>query len=212
MRPNTMTSFAAGAICALVIGSGTAYAATGGKFILGKSNQAGATSTLTNKSGTALSLNSKAGTAPLKVNSAVKVARLNADKLDGKDSTAFASAAGKTGYVTGDGQWADLDEDGYYDTIVAFAECPAGTKLTGGGQSDWTATGVVATSQPLGDGTWAVAVFADPADSAADVAAYAVCYNPHGAVRGATSTRMGVGADSRQTFMDALAGRVGTKE
>jgi len=207
-----MTSFAAGAICALVIGSGTAYAATGGKFILGKSNRAGATSTLTNKSGTALSLNSKAGTAPLKVNSAVKVARLNADKLDGKDSTAFASAAGKTGYVTGSGQWADIDEDGYNDTVFAFAECPAGTRLTGGGQTDLTATGVMAMSQPLGDGTWAVAVFADPTDTAADVEAYAVCYNPHGAVRGAASARMGVGADSRQTFMDALASRVGTKE
>src|ERR1700689_20726 len=47
--------------------SGTAYAATGGDFILGKANTATSVSSLTNKKGTALSLSSSSTTPPLKV-------------------------------------------------------------------------------------------------------------------------------------------------
>jgi hypothetical protein len=78
---------------------GTTYAATGGNFILGQSNSAGSTTGLssgttgpalraTNTStGTAASFNVAAGHPPFTVNSATKVAKLNADKLDGKDAT-----------------------------------------------------------------------------------------------------------------------------
>lgn len=211
MRQNRGTFFAAGAIFALVVGSGTAFAATGGKFILGQSNTAGATSTLTNKNGTALALNSRAGTAPLKVNSGTKVARLNADSLDGKDSAAFASVSGKTGYVTAVGQWEDVDSDGVYDAIFAFAECPAGTQLTGGGLADYTNTGVLVNSQPIGGSTWAVAVVAETTDNAADVEAYAVCYNPRGSVPGAVTARMASGTDSKQLFMGSVGQRVESK-
>jgi hypothetical protein len=83
---------------------GTTYAATGGKFILGQSNTASSKSTLsapiadkaltvTNNStkagAMALGLNVASGHPPFKVNSPTKVANLNADSLDGQDSTAF---------------------------------------------------------------------------------------------------------------------------
>ena len=82
---------------------GLAYAATGGNFILGKSNSAGATTVLssTPRSGAALSLtNATSGlpaaafkvisAAPFTVNSKTRVNNLNADLLDGLDSSAFA--------------------------------------------------------------------------------------------------------------------------
>jgi hypothetical protein len=83
---------------------GTTYAATGGKFILGQSNTASSKSTLsapiadkaltvTNQSAkagaTALGLNVANGHPPFRVNSPTKVANLNADSLDGQNSTAF---------------------------------------------------------------------------------------------------------------------------
>ena len=71
-------------------GTGTAYAANGGTFRLGQSNSATATTKLTNTKGTALKVISKAGTPPINVGSnSTKVSYFNADKLDGKDSTAF---------------------------------------------------------------------------------------------------------------------------
>ena len=81
----------AGAALTVGIG-GVGYAATGGSFILGHANSAGATSSLSNPNGTALSLSAKAGTPALRVSNAVKVGNLNADLLDGLNSTAFAKA------------------------------------------------------------------------------------------------------------------------
>jgi hypothetical protein len=89
---------------------GTTYAATGGNFILGQSNSASSTtalssgttgpafkvtSTNTAAGATALRLNAASGHAPFTVNSGTKVANLNADKLDGLDSTAFLGATAK---------------------------------------------------------------------------------------------------------------------
>jgi len=83
---------------------GTTYAATGGNFLLGKPNTASATTSLTapvagkglqvtnastHVGATALGLNVASGHAPFTVNSGGKVVNLNADKLDGLDSTAF---------------------------------------------------------------------------------------------------------------------------
>jgi hypothetical protein len=92
-------------ITALVVALGSAgYSATGGNFILGQANSASTqtalsaslngralqlTNTNTGGSAAALGLNVAAGHPPLAVNSAVKVANLNADKLDGLDSTQF---------------------------------------------------------------------------------------------------------------------------
>jgi hypothetical protein len=76
-------------------------------FHLGHSNTASAISILvgsvsgpslrihnnsTNTAATALALQVERGKSPMKVNSATKVTNLNADKLDGKDSSAFAPA------------------------------------------------------------------------------------------------------------------------
>jgi hypothetical protein len=92
-------------ITALVVALGGAgYSATGGNFILGQANSASTQTALsaslngralqltnTNAGGNAaaLGLNVAAGHPPLSVNSAVKVANLNADKLDGLNSTQF---------------------------------------------------------------------------------------------------------------------------
>jgi hypothetical protein len=188
-----MPAFAAGAVFALVVGSGTAVAATGGKLILGHSNTAGATTSLTNSSGTALSLSSKSGTAPLKVNRSTKVTNLNSDSVDGLDSSALARTAGKTGSFDTTGQLVDTDGDGSKDAIVAYAGCPSGTQMTGGGASDYTGSGYLVSSAPdldtdTGVGTegWLVVVGVDPAanESADDVSASVVCYNPQGAVAG----------------------------
>ncbi len=79
------------ALCTIILAAaaGTAVAATGGTFVLGRSNTATTTTVLANTGGTALSLSSPSGRAPLAVSNSVKVARLNADQLDGLDSAAL---------------------------------------------------------------------------------------------------------------------------
>jgi hypothetical protein len=87
--------------------SGVTYAATGGNFILGRANNATSQTALTsNNAGkalnltqqssgtgaTALGLNVPSGKTPFTVNSGTKVANLNADKLDGLDSSALRGA------------------------------------------------------------------------------------------------------------------------
>lgn len=101
-----------GLLIALVGGTGAATAATGGTFLLGRSNTASARTGLTNTAGTPLSLYAKTGYPPLAVNSEVKVSKLNADRLDGLDSASLqrrvtgtcaggaVSAVGATGAVT----------------------------------------------------------------------------------------------------------------
>jgi hypothetical protein len=75
--------------------SGTAYAATGGTFILGRSNTATSVSSLSNKHGTALSLSASRGKPPLTVNSSVQVPRLNASRLGGVPASGFITGTGQ---------------------------------------------------------------------------------------------------------------------
>jgi hypothetical protein len=99
-------AFVISLIALFVALGGTTYAATGGNVVLGKANTATSQTGLTaNSAGkalsitqqstrtgaTALGLNVPAGKPPMTVNSGTKVASLNADKLDGIDSTAFAT-------------------------------------------------------------------------------------------------------------------------
>ncbi|MDQ1699047.1 MAG: hypothetical protein QOG34_910 [Frankiaceae bacterium] len=79
------------AYLALVLAmSGTAYAATGGAFILGHANTAGATSTLTTTApGPALSLHAPSGKPALGVNTKAQITNLNANYLNGLSSTAI---------------------------------------------------------------------------------------------------------------------------
>jgi hypothetical protein len=118
--------------------SGTAYAATGGTFILGKRNTASTMSKLRNPSGTPLKLVPRAGYAPLRVTSGVRVANLNADRLDGLDASAFLRTAGKAANSeTLDG----MDSSAFLSTssstsfqkklaggaILSHSFCPSGT-------------------------------------------------------------------------------------
>jgi hypothetical protein len=89
---------------------GTTYAATGGSFVLGQGNSAGSTSSLTapvagsalqltNPStaggASALGLTVGSGRPPFTTNSGTKVDNLNADRLDGHDSSYFLPVFGK---------------------------------------------------------------------------------------------------------------------
>lgn len=76
---------------------GSAYAATGGNFILGHANSAGQTTSLKNTgSGAALKLTTnKRTTPPLAVSDNAKIANLNADLLDGLSAGAFQSKIDK---------------------------------------------------------------------------------------------------------------------
>lgn len=197
MKHNVGTALGLIAVGAVLAGTGTAAAATGGTFLLGRDNTAAASTVLRN-SGTAPNLTlpaARAGQAPLAVSaSSGKVANFNADKLDGVDSAAFALAGGGVGSVEGLGELVDfdgngvpddLDADGVPDLSVAYAECPAGSKLTGGGHAAFPAAGAVI-SAPDGNG-WLVVTFPDADTVPDDVVAVAQCYNPRGPVPAATT-------------------------
>jgi hypothetical protein len=174
-----------GAVLTLTL-TGTAYAATGGTFLLGKSNTASATTSLTNSAGTALSLNSKTGTAPLKVNHTTKVTNLNSDQLDGLDSTKFALTTANTAAYDIDGVAYDLDENGSTDTIIASGACPSGSRRTGGGMADFTQTGYTLVNAPDTSNSWTVVVSVDEGtvEDPTDVTASIVCLGLRGTPSG----------------------------
>jgi hypothetical protein len=91
-RPSAATVISLIALCFAM--GGTAVAATGGNFILGKANTATSVSSLTNTKGTALSLSSSSTAPPLKVGDSVEVPKLNVSELDGHTSSAFLPAKG----------------------------------------------------------------------------------------------------------------------
>jgi len=128
--------------------TGTATAATGGTFILGRTNTSGSMTVLTNtSSGTPLRLNARPGYAPLQVNSQSKVTNLNADKLDGVDSSGFQkkvsgactygiASLNQSGYgtcATGDAASLDGKSSGDFQSSISGAivmakyGCPFGT-------------------------------------------------------------------------------------
>jgi hypothetical protein len=133
-----------GAVTVLVLAANTvAYAATGGKFILGKSNSANKQTTLTRTTlGPALKLNTKSGNnAPLATNGKGKVVNLNADSLDGKDSSAFAPypkvirgswAMGTTAAVDGSSVLADISFGWTLPTAPTAHFIPAGGVVPAG--------------------------------------------------------------------------------
>jgi hypothetical protein len=101
-RPHVTPSLVVSVIALVVALGGSAYAATGDTFLLGKPNSADRTSTLTSSgtsgatlslvnsgtahSSTGLNLTVDPGQPPLVTNSSVKVQNLNADTLDGISS------------------------------------------------------------------------------------------------------------------------------
>jgi hypothetical protein len=97
-RPSPATAIS---VVALIFAmSGTAVAATGGDFILGKSNTATNVSRLTNSTGTALSLSAAPASPPLRVSNSKQVPNLNANYLGGFSASQFVQ--GNDGTVTSD--------------------------------------------------------------------------------------------------------------
>jgi hypothetical protein len=191
----TPTGIAVGVIATLIIGSGTAYAANGAGLRIGQKNKATKVTKIVNKKGTPLSLTAGKGKngklrAPLKVNSSKKVKKLNADLLDGKSAGAFAPvaalSAGRTGVIAAKG--GDEDSPGHA-YAVAVATCPKGTILTGGGGfAKYTGDALWYSGPGKRPNTWEVDSDGDGvANNGKELIAYAVCYNPRGAVRGAMS-------------------------
>jgi hypothetical protein len=91
--PVSRRGAAATVTAAVVLFAGStlgSYAANGGPLLLGKSNTASKTTKLkTTGSGAALSLKSKAGKPALKISNSAKVAKLNADLVDGLEGDAL---------------------------------------------------------------------------------------------------------------------------
>jgi hypothetical protein len=85
-----------GSLVAVVIAmSGTAYAATGGSFILGRANHETSTASLADSKGTPLALSAPAHRAPLAVNRNTMVKNLNAQYLGGLTATGLAETGGE---------------------------------------------------------------------------------------------------------------------
>lgn len=125
-------------ISAVVLGAATAAlaAAPGDPFRLGKVNAINKVTKLVGKaksprlvidnngSGVALRLLVESGKPPMQVNSSKKVARLNADRLDGKDSTDFVSGYNLVNVSSAFNSSSIKSESAY---------CPSGQKVLGGG-------------------------------------------------------------------------------
>ena len=149
---------------ALIFGAAsTAFASNGNPWLLGNSNVATAITSLGGRLGvdgpmvritnnntegdavdtddTALDLRVQSGEPPMWVNSDTKVANLNADKLDGKNSTEFISGYQMVEAAT------DLN---LTDGKFKYADCPTGMEVVGGGASAFGEYGkvVVVRSEP----------------------------------------------------------------
>jgi hypothetical protein len=195
--------FVVGFVAAIVLTGGgvAAYAANGGSLLIGRSNTGTAVTTLTNSAGTPMSLRAKTGYPPFAVNSSKTVTNLNADWIDGINGVNLVQRTGPysatTGNIFGTSDWAPLDPsadppgppDEASNLIISVATCPTGTKLTGGGVDNFTATGFTLVDSPDAN-SWVVYVQVEdvPVHQAEDipenVTAYAVCYNPRGLVAG----------------------------
>lgn len=168
----------------LVIGTGTATAATGGSFLLGRGNSASTQTLLQNTgSGPALAITaSRAGQVPIAVSAqSGKATNFNSDKLDGLDSSAFALSSGGFGTISGETEYIDIDDDGDLDPVlVAYAECPDGSNVAGGGFAVFTDVGILL-SEAVGNGWMAMTITGADEDEN-DLTVQTQCYSPHGAI------------------------------
>jgi len=179
------------AVSSVTLVASAAFAGTGigAVFNLGKTNAVNAPTQLrgsvntgqlqvvnTNTGGlaTGIGIAVPSNRPPLVVTSKAKVGNLNADLLDGVDSSQLALAGGSTGYIVDD-----------VASGLAAATCPSGTKLTGGGGYAAGADNVLILSGP--DPSTARTWDAAATPSTEEVFALAICYNPRGKVPGAVS-------------------------
>jgi hypothetical protein len=92
----SLSPFAVAAVTLIILfgGTGLAYAANGGNFVLGRSNSESATASLSNSRGVPLSLSASRGHAPLAVNRTTMVSNLNAQYTGGLTATQLQSSGG----------------------------------------------------------------------------------------------------------------------
>ena len=112
----------------VVSGAGVGYAANGGSFLLGRVNDATQTTTLNNSASTPLKLVGPAAKAPMVVSSDAKVNRLNADLVDGVDSSAFQ----RKGAIVREGETTFTPSEGPINR-QSRAFCQPGEHAVGGG-------------------------------------------------------------------------------
>ncbi|HET6154260.1 MAG TPA: hypothetical protein VFE15_15055 [Marmoricola sp.] len=113
-----------GAVTVLVLAGNTvALAATGHSFLLGKTNTSKTTTTLVRtKPGAALTVKTRSSAnAPFAVNGRGKVANLNADTVDGLDSSVLANRTSVYSF--------DLNRTGVNSFSLQTATLPAGSYL-----------------------------------------------------------------------------------
>ena len=180
MNIRTTTAFATGAVFALVLGTGTAYAANGGNFKLGGNNYESREASLNNSGGTALTLRSKAGTPSLKVNRTDQGAQPQRRHGGRRDLRQDRPCMSRSGRAPGPAWSTTTGPLGPTTTaIVAVAECPGVSQVMGGGADDLTDDGVVVINSPLDNGAWIAVSSATPTEDNADnFTAYAQCWNP----------------------------------
>jgi hypothetical protein len=179
----------------VLAGTGVGYAANGHAFLLGQSNTESVRATLTNSAGPALRLNAPATAAPFQVGNGNKVVDLNADRLDGLDSSAFQRAGG----VVRQGQTTYTPSEGPINR-QSRAWCHAGEHAVGGGAHVTALTAdrlgeyftflvhsapIAATGEPTADGTQAVGWLVEATNTAhtmtgqsgkdANLVSYVVC-------------------------------------
>jgi hypothetical protein len=109
---------------ALIIGAaGFADAATGGNFLVGKTNTDNATTILRDTTGIPLALSAPAGKSPLSVTNSTQVNRLNAQYVGG-DSASQLQSTGGAGSTAAE---ADIPLTEAYEPMASTGPLPAGT-------------------------------------------------------------------------------------
>jgi hypothetical protein len=120
----------------VVMGAGSAVAATGHNLILGAKNSATKTTTLSDAKGTPLSLVAKTGKPPLAVSNSTEVKKLNAALLDGLSASGLLKKV--TGHCATGGAVVSVSPSGVTcrtvaDPIVHVINISAGVTATDGG-------------------------------------------------------------------------------
>lgn len=187
MARGTATAMGLALMIAVVLGVGTTALAAvpGDPFKLGRTNIVGTITRLVGTTNdamleidndsrslnaTALDLQVEPGKAPMRVNSPAKVAKLNADRLDGKDAAAFARADTPT-YVSINGASTGPPPFDPFASNRAF--CDDGDRILTGGYFDLSDNGVAVASFGELDGWRATVKRTD--DSSATISIRATC-------------------------------------
>ncbi|MFC5177636.1 hypothetical protein [Nocardioides taihuensis] len=98
---------------------------------------------------------------------------------------ATAAGVGDTNLITKSRTFSgvNIDEGSVdYDLIAAYAKCPKGTQVTGGGFQDLTTDGVTFVSMPDPDGkeAWLAVTIASDGQTVSDFTATVTCMGPSG--------------------------------